>query len=414
LTKLDKTQNPIRQVSDNTDIEQEGECDAPASSIVFLKSQRTRLPLANDVADFAPLRLSHDTDLHSSWLDRESRFVRPVTFTEVAPPTQLGFMQAQPAPAYGQLFQKPNQQAAPMPHPGYTAASGMNSAWNAYYGAASQQMPAQSPQYQSLTQLGGMMPVMAGQGLQPMMQPPMQTPGYGMQPAMPQQTIGYILLYPQAGKSGVNMQLASQHGQSEDGSDANDGASEAKAATDPNTVNWNGMQMQATFIPAQQMPQMPMQNPMMGGMNPYMMNPMMGGMNPYMMNPMMGGMNPYMMNPMMMGMNPYMMNPMMMGMGGMMPPIIIQMPADSGGRRGGGGGLFARLRAARQQQSQQTQAANQQAGQSLASLFTQPNPMPAKAAYPYGYFGATASPQQSGNFGGYHDMSTQTVRYPGM
>jgi len=40
--------------------------------------------------------------------------------------------------------------------------------------------------------------------------------------------------------------------------------------------------------------------------------------------------------------------------------------------------------------------------------------MPAKAAYPYGYFGVTSSPYQSGNFGGYHDMSVQMVRYPGM
>jgi len=107
-----------------------------------------------------------------------------------------------------------------------------------------------------------------------------------------------------------------------------------------------------------------------------------------------------------------MMNPMMMGMGGMMPPIIIQMPADSGRRRGG---LFARLRAAREESQNRTQ----QASNSLASLFTQPEQMsqaqmPAKAAYPYGYFGATASPQQSGNFGGYHNMSAQTVRSPGM
>merc|ERR1711976_95593 len=47
----------------------------------------------------------------------------------------------------------------------------------------------------------------------------------------------------------------------------------------------------------------------MGSMGSFGMNPMMMGMNPYMMNPMMMGM----MNPMMMGMmNPY----MMMGMGG--------------------------------------------------------------------------------------------------
>jgi hypothetical protein len=201
--------------------------------------------------------------------------------------------------------------------------------------------------------------------------------------------------------------LAGQQGQGND-STSSSGSDEA---ADPNTPNLNAMQFQATFIPASQMPnfagqpampQMPMANPMMGGMNPYMMNPMMpGSMNPYMMNPMMMG-----------GMNPYMMNPMMMGMGGMMPPIIIQMPATDSGRRRG---LFARLRAAREESQNRTQ----QASGSLASLFTQPGmsqqaQMPAKAAYPYGYFGVTASPYQSGNFGGYNDMSTQTVRYPGM
>jgi len=98
-----------------------------------------------------------------------------------------------------------------------------------------------------------------------------------------------------------------------------------------------------------------------------------------------------------------------------MPPIIIQMPATDSGRRRVG--LFARLRAAREESQNRTQ----QAANSLSSLFAQPGQMPqpqaqmpAKASYPYGYFGVTASPYQSGNFGGYHDMSTQTVRYPGM
>jgi len=109
-----------------------------------------------------------------------------------------------------------------------------------------------------------------------------------------------------------------------------------------------------------------------------------------------------------------MMNPMMMGMGGMMPPIIIQMPASDSGRRRGG--LFARLRAAREETQNRSQ---QQSANSLATLFAQPGQMPqgqmpTKAAYPYGYFGVTSSPYQSGNFGGYHDMSSQTVRYPGM
>ena len=435
LTRLDETKNPIRQVSDNTLIENPSDdfgtpSHSPTNSIVFLKSQRVGVSDDHDVFDDdnVPTRLSLVTNRPLDWLERESLFVKPVTFTEVAPPTQLGVMQpntgfqaAQPLPAYGQLcrptynYNYGQQQFPPNPYGGMFATG--------------QQMPAQSPQYQSLAQLGSIMPAMSGQHItqQPMIQPP----GYGMpmqqpmQPAMQQQTIGYILLYPQAAQSGVNMQLA---GQQEQGNDGSSVAGNEEAA-DSNSPNLNTMQFQATFIPASQMPNfsgqpvMPqMPNPMMmpGGMNPYMMNPMMmpGGMNPYMMNPMMmpGGMNPYMMNPMMGmgGMNPYMMNPMM-GMGGMMPPIIIQMPATDSGRRRVG--LFARLRAAREESQNRTQ----QAANSLSSLFAQPGQMPpsqaqmpAKASYPYGYFGVTASPYQSGNFGGYHDMSTQMVRYPGM
>ena len=435
LTKLNETPNPIRQVSDST-ISEPANDVAPANSIVFLKSQHSEPTDSVFDDDFTPSPLNLTTSNHLNWLDRESLFVRPITYNEVAPPTQLGFMQpntgfqqAQPLSAYGQLCQQnynynnsqPQYQqqygATSMPHPSYTAATGLNSAWGAYLGAASQQqmMPAQPQSYQSLTQLGGMMPVMSGQPMSPAMTMqsygmPMQQP---MQPAIQQQTIGYILLYPQAAQSGVNMQLV---GKQDQGDDESASTAEGNDAANPNIPNWNNTQLQATFIPTSQIPnyagqpamsQMSIPNPMMtGGMNPYMMNPMMmGGMNPMMM----GGMNPYMMNPMMGGMNPYMMNPMMMGMGGMMPPIIIQMPvADSGRRRGGG--LFARIRAARQE----TQGSPQQASNSLSSLFSQPSQMPAKAAYPYGYFGATSSPYQSAGFGGYHDMSTQTVRYPGM
>ena len=402
LTKLNES--PIRQVSDSSAIESADENETPVGSIAFLKSQRVDNS-GSYLAGTTPLRLSPETDLRSSWLERESRFVRPVTYSDVAPPTQLGFMppslgyqQAQVLPAYGQ---QPYGTAA-MPNPNYAAATGLNSAWNAYPGAAAaQQVSPQVQQYQSLRQLGSIMPAMTGQPTPPAM----QMPGYGMAmpqampPQMPQQTIGYILLYPQAAQSGVTMQLAGQPGGDTNGESSTD----ANTPTDPNTLTWNGMQLQATFIPAAQMPQMQIPNPMTpGGMNPYMMS----GMNPYMMNPyMMSGMNPYMMNPYMMGgMNPY----MMPGMGGMMPSIIIQMPADSGPRRTG---LIARLRAARQE----SQNRSQQANSSLATLFfAQPEQMPAKAAYPYGYFGVTASPYQAGNFGGYHNMSTQTVRYPGM
>ncbi len=488
LTKLDgksdETKNPIRLVSDNAKGRPVEENATPTDSIPFLKSQRLEASRDTFNADISPLRLNAsfaapsddpiDMDFdfeenllasrHLNWLNRESLFVRPVNYTEVAPPTQLGFMQpgagfqaAQTAPAYGQLCQQNyayGQQPAAQnrfigayaslpPQAKYTAATGLNSAWNAYFSAAATQQPmsAQPSQYNSLAQLGGMMPVMSGQpaqqmpgygmAMQPQMQPGMGMPGYGG--GMQQQTIGYILLYPQAAQSGVNMQMAGQQGQGNGDANANgETPAEGDAAADPNAQNQNAMTMQATFVPAQQMqmsnpmmggmnpymmnPMMGgmnpgMMNPMMGGMNPYMMNPMMGGMNPYMMNPMMGGMNPYMMNPMMGGMNPYMMNPMMMGMGGMggmMPPIIIQMPADSGARRGGG--FFARRRAAREE----SQNRYQQASGSLASLFSQPEQMPAKAAYPYGYFGVTASPYQPGCFGGYHDMSMQSVRYPGM
>lgn len=452
LTKINETKNPIQLVSgisdgDSQDDSAEETPQTPVGSIAFLKSQRAA---QNDGEDASPLRLRESFvaantgfsetafDLfdaaeefglsrHVKWLERESLWIRPVSYSEVAPPTQLslmplgnGFQQAQPAPAYGQLchqnynygqtqYQQPRFGglfSSPPPQANYQAATGLNSAWNAYFGAAASQQPApmQSAQYNSLAQLGGMMPMMAGQGMtmpnsgygmpmQPqMMQSQMQMSGGGMQ----QQTIGYILLYPQAAQSGVNMQLA-QSTQSDDQNANGEGepSGEDSDATGQNARNPAMPQMQATFIPASQMPNFPGNQPWQAAMMQPQMNPMMGGMNPYMMNPMMGGMNPYMMNP-------------MMGMGGMMPPIIIQMPAGDTGRRRQG--LFGRRRAAREESANRYQ----QASGSLSSLFTQPERMPAKAAYPYGYFGADSVPYQTGNFGGYHDMRMQVVQYPGM
>lgn len=140
-------------------------------------------------------------------------------------------------------------------------------------------------------------------------------------------------------------------------------------------------------------------------MSPYAMNPMMTGMNPYMMNPMMAGMNPYM-NPMMMGMmNPYMMGP---------PQIIIQMPQNQGQRMG----FFARRRAARMNSDNTTTTATATIAPGNNAFTGCYDPMsayriPAKAAYPYGYFGASTEPFQTGNFADYNNLHYSRVTYPG-
>ena len=427
LTKIETANHPIQLVSGRSDNETSEETpETPVGSIAFLKSQRN---LKND-GDIVPLQLQESllandfsTDRSSTWLGHESLWIRPVSYMESTPPAPLNLMPQKTAFQQAQ-YQQCGMFGSSQPQANYNSATGLNSVWDAYLGAAATQQPVpmQSARYNSLVQLGGVMPMMAGQGMsqnmpqsmampnqgygmpmQPMMQQPTQMPVGGVQ----QQTIGYILLYPQAAQAGVNMQLALT-GQPENQSENTEGETPEHNPATP--------QMQAVFVPVSQMPNYPgnqayqpamiqaqMPNPAMMGMNPAMMNP-------YMMNPMMtGGMNPYMMNPMMMGgMNPYMMNPMM-GMGGMMPPIIIQMPsANSGPRRQG---LFARRRAAREE----SQNRYQQASSSLGSMFAQqPEYMPAKTAYPYGYFGATSSPYQTGNFGGYHDMRMQMVQYPGM
>ena len=430
LTKIETAKHPIQLVSGHSDNDTAEETPVtPAGSIAFLKSQRG--PRSD--SDVAPLQsqellLANDfsTNRSSTWLGRESLWIRPVSYTESTTPAPLNLMPQKTAFQQAQ-YQQCGLFGSTQPQANYNSATGLNAVWDAYLGAAATQQPVpmQSAQYNSLAQLGGMMPMMAGQGMpqgmampnqsygmpmQAMMQMPMQQPAQMPVGGVQQQTIGYILLYPQAAQAGVNMQLA-QAGQPE-----NQGEN-AEAEGETSAQNPTGPQMQAVFVPISQMPNYPgnqayqpammqaqMPNPTMMGMNPAMMNP-------YMMNPMMGGMNPYMMNPMMGGMNPYMMNPMMnpmMGMGGMMPPIIIQMPSgDSKPRRQG---LFARRRAARED----SQNRYQQASSSLGSLFAQqPEYMPAKMAYPYGHFGATSSPYQTGNFGGYHDMRMQVVQYPG-
>ena len=433
LTKIETAKHPIQLVSGYSDNDTTEETpETPAGSIVFLKSQHS--PKNN--SDIIPLQLQEsllandfNTNQSSTWLGRESLWIRPVSYTESTAPAPLNLMPQKTGYQQAQ-YQQCGLFGSTQPQANYNSATGLTGVWDAYLGAAATQQPVpmQSAQYNSLAQLGGMMPMMAGQGMtqnmpqgmaMPMQASMMQMPnqGYGMpmqpmmqQPAqmsvggIPQQTIGYILLYPQAAQAGVNMQLTLA------GQPENQGEN-AEAEGETSAQNPTGPQMQAVFVPVSQMPNYPsnqayqpammqaqMPNPATMDMNPAMMNPYM--MNPYMMNPaMMGGMNPYMMNPMM--------NPMM-GMGGMMPPIIIQMPSDNSKPRRQG--LFARRRAARDD----SQNRYQQASSSLGSLFAQqPEYMPAKMAYPYGYFGATSSPYQTGNFGGYHDMRMQVVQYPG-
>jgi len=40
--------------------------------------------------------------------------------------------------------------------------------------------------------------------------------------------------------------------------------------------------------------------------------------------------------------------------------------------------------------------------------------MPAKNAYPYGYFGVQASPMSTANYGGYHNLYFGSTTYPGL
>jgi len=40
--------------------------------------------------------------------------------------------------------------------------------------------------------------------------------------------------------------------------------------------------------------------------------------------------------------------------------------------------------------------------------------MPAKNAYPWGYFGAQVAPQETPNFGGYYGMYFGKSNYPGL
>ncbi|MCL2346840.1 MAG: hypothetical protein FWC50_01125 [Planctomycetaceae bacterium] len=528
MGQVDQNKQVIRQVAgkqqvlrklkptrtDDQESAQKTAMATPAGSIAFVKRDKASASVSADTTSTdvpAPLRAgqssyaSNDSsgdvlahtfengvyghrsgmfgDDNNGWYDRESLFMKQASYTQLAPPTQNGFMangfsatgnsSYQPSPLmpgysqnYGNNFcnNMPQQQSGglfPVKGPGaYSTAGGLNDAWNSYFSAVASQQGAggPSPRYQSLTQLGGMMPVMAGNGLASanmnagmnqqgiMMVPPMpmMSPMMPTMPGMQQQTIGYIVLYPQSANAGVKMQL--QHGS--DGNAGGNANADNGVNSGENEYGQNGeaaqtlgnnqqIPMQAVFIPA--VPQQPVgipdqygmmnpgMNPMMTGMsgmgmmnpymmNPYMMNPMMSGMgmmNPW-MNPMMTGMggmgmmNPYMMNPYMM--NPYMMNPMMSGMGmGMMPPIIIQMPGDSAPRRPG---LFARLRAARAESQKRQQESTAVMG---STLFNNQERMPAKAAYPYGFFGASgAAPFQTGNFGGYHDMYFSKTTYPGM
>ena len=185
------------------------------------------------------------------------------------------------------------------------------------------------------------------------------------------QTVGYIVLYPNQNQDG--------------NTDGSDPKQNMKAVFVP-FDSPQGMNIQSAMNP--QMPQ---------GMMNCCMNPYM---NPCMMNPMgMGMMNPYM--------NPCMMNPWMMGM---QPQIIIQMPQQQGRERQG---LFNRFRQQRAAAATNpTTATATYASACNDGAYSQYR-VPAKSAYPYGYFGAQTESFQTGNFGGYSDTKYSNITYPG-
>ena len=167
-------------------------------------------------------------------------------------------------------------------------------------------------------------------------------------------------------------------------------------------------------------PMDPMTNPMMMGMNPMMEQQMMG------MNPMMH--NPMMQNPMMYGGNPYMMVGMGGGMhGGMGGPgfnqgglsmsdmlMLMILMKDNQPRRQG---LFARIaarRAERRQGGQNDMFQMMMQGWCSPYMPDAAMRMPSRNAYPYGYFGAQVGPQESANYGGFHNLYMGNTTYPGL
>jgi len=154
---------------------------------------------------------------------------------------------------------------------------------------------------------------------------------------------------------------------------------------------------------------MPIGNPMMMGMNPMMCQPMMMGMNP-----MMFGGNPYMacgMNGTTGGFN----------QGGMSMSDVLMLMAllkDNQPRRQG---LFARLAARRAEARERRNAAQQDVFQQMMQMWCTPYMpadtamrMPARNAYPYGYFGAQVGPQDTANYGGFYNLYMGNTSYPGL
>ena len=454
------------ETEDRQTAESEKKWTKPNSSLVFIKPQTAKNTEDDGVP--APLlrqnmmiakeegSLNESPVLESKWWRNSGdfRFTQQVTYDQPVSPTTLGnmagytgFQSAQAAPPYTGCFnnsglyintQQPfgtNVYCARPEMNNYTSAQSIRDAWNAYFAAYNSRqngMQVANP----MAANGGMGGNNAFQWNSAAMMNPM---GMMPQQSQPPQTLGFIVLYP------------APPAKNPDGTDAVANPNDPMQPNSPNLQAMfvpfdspQGMSIQANMQQnmMQNMgmgmnpPMNPMMNPMMGGgmMSPYAMNPMMTGMNPYMspmMNPMMGGgmMSPYAMNPMMTGMNPYMMNPMMAGMNpymnpmmmGMMnpymmgpPQIIIQMPQNQGQRMG----FFARRRAARMNSDNTTTTATATIAPGNNAFTGCYDPMsayriPAKAAYPYGYFGASTEPFQTGNFADYNNLHYSRVTYPG-
>ncbi|MDR1958859.1 MAG: hypothetical protein LBQ54_07435 [Planctomycetaceae bacterium] len=323
---------------------------------------------------------------------------RQVAYNQLAPPTSTGgTLQTAPiAPAYAcGLFPYGNNSANNGGTPFQSMGYGYSPQQQGYYASIIPQQ-VQSPQviqdawntylnaYHSrqygIAQVANVPPTMPQMGQFGQMGMSRYYPNYAAGSMMPQ-TLGYIVVYPKSA--------------SEEEMKSGENAAENGAQTD---VPQTG-QMQAMFVPFDSPQGMGIQASLnhSGGLQQGMPG-MMGGMgNPYMMNPWMAGMNhPYMM------MNPYM-NPMMMGMG--QPQIIIQMPSEQGRQRRGLGGLFAR----RQNRQNENIPTVSYSNSGVSAAYR----IPAKAAYPYGYFGASPEPFQTGSFGGYHNTQFNRVIYPG-
>ena len=163
------------------------------------------------------------------------------------------------------------------------------------------------------------------------------------------------------------------------------------------------------------------QKPALGDLDAVGLNSMAAG-NPMMMeNPMMMGMNP-----MMFGGNPYMACGMNSGMGafnqgGMSMSdmlMLMMLMKDNQPRRQG---LFARFAARRAEARERRNAAQQDVFQQMMQMWATPYmpadtamQMPARNAYPFGYFGAQVGPQNTANYGGFYNLYMGNTSYPGL